>query len=423
MSLPPAESASRSWTRRAAWLGLLVVLVFGGLWWGGGLGAEEAGPLGGVDSPGADASLRAQGGPRDVKSPARGAAPARGAVEKPPLSPEEAEREAQRKLWEERLAQARSTLDTYRQGTRYPPESSPIREHPDQEELPAPERSQRLSKESPEVQLRLKQDKVFLAGDEVVHFSVGCENANTREPLPCEVTGGKVLEAESLANPAAAVPLVFSDEGLQGDAVARDGLSTARLQPSKQGFAMFSGTLRVAFQVRSGRAEGGAFFDVLYTAMPPAVLTGKVREVVEQGSLRLYLGIQVRKAGRYVLTGRVDDEAGVPFGHVAFNEELKEGAHEVKFTLFGKLLVDEAPTFPLRLRDVDGFLLKEQGDPDRELMTALRGYVHATREYPSTAFSPDEWQSEERTRHLDEFTRDVNEAQKHLDALAGKGTP
>ncbi|SEK30850.1 hypothetical protein SAMN05444354_101246 [Stigmatella aurantiaca] len=427
MSLPPAEGASRSRTRRAAWLGLLVPLVLGGLWWGGVLGGDEAaGPLGASDALGAGTPPGVRGGPRNGGAPARGAAPVRAAAEKPALSPEEAEREAQRELWAQRLEQARLTLDTYRKGTRYPPESSPIREHADQEQLPAPERSQPLSQESPEVRLRMKQDKVFLAGEEAVHFSVGCENANTREPLPCEVTGGKAFEAEHLAGAAGAaapVPLVFSDEGLQGDTVARDGLFTARLQPSKQGFAMFSGTLRVSFQVRSGGAEGGAFFDVLYTSMPPAVLTGKVREAVEQGSLRLYLGIQVRKPGRYVLTGRVDDEAGVPFGHVSFNEELKEGAHEVKFTLFGKLLLDEAPSFPLRLRDVDGFLLKEEGDPDRELMTALRGYVHATREYPSTDFSPDEWQSEERTRHLDEFTRDVNEAQDQLDAIAGKGTP
>lgn len=424
---PPKPSTSRP--RRAVWLLLLVPLVLGGLWWGWGQG--DAGPdaVGDTSSgAGADGAQGAGKGPGSAVAPSRGPAPARlpASAVKPALSPEEQEREAKRQLWEKRLARSKFTLDTYVAGTRYPPESRHIREHPDQEQIASPERSRPLSQENKEVQLKLKQEKVFVVGDEVVHFSVGCEHATTRAPLPCEVTGALAHEAEHMAGAAAApagVPLAFVDDGSQGDMLARDGTFTARFQPSKQGFPLFSGTLRVSFQVHSGKASGRAFFDILYTPAPPATFTGKVREAVEQGSLRLYLGIQVRKAGRYVVAGRVDDEAGVPFGYVSFNEELAEGPQEVKFTLFGKLLLDEAPSFPLKLRDVEGFLLKETGDPDRELMATLRGYVHTTREYPPTTFSPEEWQSEERTRHIDEFTKDVNEAQKELDSLTGTGRP
>jgi hypothetical protein len=344
----------------------------------------------------------------------------------PPRSPEEEEREARRALWEKRLARARFTLDTYVQGTRYPPESSPIRAHPDQEQLAAPERTKPLKRDSADVQLKLKQDKVFVAGDEVVHFSVGCEG-QARQPLPCQVTAAMAREAEHMLAgeaPLAGVPLAFVDDGTQGDALARDGILTARFQPSKQGFPLFSGTLRVSLQVRSGSAEGSAFFDILYTPSPPARFTGKVREAVENGSLQLYVGLQVRRAGRYVVAGRVDDEAGVPFAYVSFNEELPVGAQEVKFTVFGKLILDEAPTFPLKLRDVEGFLLKEQGDPDRELLETQRGYLHTTREYPTTVFSAEEWQSEERSRYINEYTKDVNEAQQQLDALTGRqGAP
>jgi hypothetical protein len=359
-----------------------------------------------------------------VAPPPRGPAPVAAPAAQPSRSAEEAEREARRALWEKRLARARFSLDTYVASTRYPPESRPIREHPDQEQLAAPERTRSLSRDNDQVQLRMKQDKVFLAGDEVVTFTVGCEN-KVREPLPCQVTNGMAQEAEHMlqgAAPLAGTPLAFVDDGSQGDALARDGFATARFQPSKQGFPLFSGTLRVSFQVRSGSAEGSAFFDVLYTPSPPARFTGKVREAVEQGSLQLYLGLQVRTPGRYVIAGRVDDEAGVPLAYVSFNEELPAGAQEAKLTLFGKLLIDEAPTFPLKLRDVEGFLLKEQGDPDRELLTTLRGYVHTTREYPPTAFSPSEWQSEERSRYIDEFTRDVKEAQQELDGLSSAGS-
>jgi hypothetical protein len=341
----------------------------------------------------------------------------------PARSAEEEEREARRALWEKRLNRAKFTLETYVAGTRYPPESRPMREQPDQEQPAAPERTRPISKDDAQVQLKLKQDKVFVAGDEVVLFSVGCENSG-RQPLPCEVTGGMAHEAEHMLGegvPVNGVPLPFVDTGSGGDALAGDGTSTARFQPSKQGFPLYSGTLRISFQVRSGKSQGRAFFDILYTPAPPAKFTGKVREAVEQGSLQLYLGLQVRKAGRYVVAGRVDDEAGVPFAYVSFNQELPEGQQEVKFTVFGKLILDEAPTFPLKLRDVEGFLLKEMGDPDRELLSALRGYVHTTGEYPVSAFSADEWQSEERSRYINEYTKDVNEAQKELEAASSKG--
>jgi hypothetical protein len=179
----------------------------------------------------------------------------------------------------------------------------------------------------------------------------------------------------------------------------------------------------VDFRVSSGSAQGTAFFDILYTGAPPATFTGKVREVVEAGSLQLYLGLQVRKPGRYVVTGRLDEASGMPFAYVSFNDELAAGQKEVKLTVFGKLLLDESPEFPLKLRDVEGFLLKESGDPDRELMTTRYGYLHTTREYPLTAFSPEEWTSEERQRYLDEFGKDVREAQDQLDSVTKTPAP
>lgn len=421
-TVPPPVSRSH----RARWALILVSFVLGmvGMWWMGGFGAgasparasppEEAPRAGGPDeAPGK--------GDGDQGRAATDAPPVRaGAARASAGNPgEDADRAAQRTLWEQRLERAKRTLDTYMAATRYPPESRPIREQPDQQDLAEPERTRPLSRDNPDVQLKLKQDRVFVVGDELVHFFVSCEDAQ-RAPRPCQVVSATAHEAEHMTGgvPVAPVPLGFVDNGGSGDSLAGDGVFTGRLQPSKQGFPMFSGTLRVDVKVRSGSSEGSAFFDILYTPSPPARFTGRVREVVEAGSLQLYLGIQVRKAGRYVVAGRVDDESGVPFAHVSFNEELKEGIQEVKLTVFGKLVLDEVPTFPLRLRDVEGFLLKESGDPDRELMASLRGYIHTTAEYAASVFSPAEWESEERDRYRRELTNDVDEAQHHLDALA-----
>ena len=111
-------------------------------------------------------------------------------------------------------------------------------------------------------------------GDEVVRFFVGCENASTSQPLPCEVHSAVAREAPHMAQAGqpAPVPLEFNDAGRQGDEVAGDGTWTGSFQPSRQGFAMYEGTLRVEFRVRAnGNTEGGAFFDILFTpgARPP----------------------------------------------------------------------------------------------------------------------------------------------------------
>ncbi len=418
----------RSPPRRGRWLLVLLPLVLGGggLW----LARSLGGPGGGEAQPASSAS-DAEGSRSAVPGSgpgARASAPARGPVVAPVAAPgsPQAEREEQRVLWEKRLERARMALDSYRASTRYPPDSRPAREQTDTMEPAAPERTRSLSRDNEDVQLRLKQDKVFVAGDEVVTFSVGCENT-AKAPLPCQVSAATAHEAEHMegAGQVPPVPLAFVDDGTQGDARAGDGTFTARFQPSRQGFPLFSGTLRVDFRVSSGSAEGMAFFDIMYTGAPPATFTGKVREVVEQGSLQLYAGIQVRKPGRYVVTGRLDDESGVPVALVTFNEELAAGQQEVKLTVFGLLIITEAFSFPLKLRDVEGFLLKESGDPDRELMATLRGYVHTTREYEASPkqFSPAEWTSEERQRYLNEFEKDVREAQQNLDGLTQKPPP
>ncbi|HZI09728.1 MAG TPA: hypothetical protein VE153_04995 [Myxococcus sp.] len=419
-SVPPSHSRSR----RPWWALALVPLALGGVgWWCGG-GADD-----GLDAVVANASGDAARGGALGTPPAREAAPGDAAraeaprgtpAQVPAQSPKAQELQARRELWTKRLERAKHTLDAYLAATRYPPQSRPSSEHPDQMDPAEPERRRPLSRDNKDVQLRLKQDRVFLVGDEVVHFFVSCEDAH-QGPRPCEVLSASAHEAEHMTGGAGpdAVPVAFVDSGAAGDVLAGDRTFTGRFQPSKQGFPMYAGTLRVNVRVRSGTQEGTAFFDILYTPSPPAKLTGQVREVLEEssGSLQLYLGMVVRKAGRYVVAGRVDDESGMPFAYVSFNEELKEGAQEVKFTIPGNLVHDHAPTFPLKLRDVEGFLLKEVGDPDRELLATLRGYVHTTREYPSGAFSTAEWQSEEKDRYRNEYTQDVEEAQAQLNAI------
>ena len=389
-------------------------------------------------------SSRAQRGPATAApvmatDPGGGAAPVMvaGGPGLPTAPPTATSPTAERAQWQERLQNATERLATYRSWARYPPDSRPASEHRDRLQPTGPvsrtlPMSQRGSP-SQNVRLQLGQDRLILVGSESARLSVRCEDS-LGTVLPCTVVSARALPLVQAPaggmNPPSA-PVHFSDDGRGGDAVAGDGTLTATLQPARLGFGSYLGPLRVELSLRAGVASaddgeaGDALFDLSYTPNPPSILTGRVREAVEEGSLCLYLGIEVRTAGRYVLAARVDDMSGKAFAYLPWNDELTVGPHEIKLTVFGKLILDGSPAMPLRLRDVDGFLLKEDGDPDREHLPMLAGYVHTTSVYPRSVFSADEWHSEERDRHEKQFSSEVDEAQGELNKLpgAGAGTP
>ncbi len=361
-----------------------------------------------------------------------GSADARGGSGLPgaPLSPQGL------KEREEKLAQARARYErasqvfsTYRDATRYPHESRPITDAPDQVRPfdPVVEvKTMRNERGEPVkgITLKIGQDRVFLSGQDSVKFTVQALD-NSGKVLPLLITraaaqslpDGKQLAQLRTAN------LEFSDAGQASavgvDDVANDGNFSARLSPATQGFAGFGGTIRVLVFVRADGKEGVAHFDVIYTEDVPAAW-GAVREAQEAGSLNFYVKANVRLAGRYVVSGRIDDARGQPFALVTFNDEVGSGLQEFKLHVFGALIRDKRPMFPLRLRDVDGFLLIPDKFPDRLMMARRAGVVHTSGSYTAESFSPNEWSSEERDRYLAEYGRDLDAARTELERLNGK---
>ena len=324
-------------------------------------------------------------------------------------------------LWSQRLSRAEEVLENYRKQTAYPFESRPAREHADQmyPNRPIVEDSRLKNpgqKPSEGVRIRTSQERVYVAGSETVLFTVNAMDMQGN-PLPLAVTRAIAHDPPLDGKPSKrnSITVPFNDDGANGDVVASDTVVSARLNPATQGFANHAGTIRVELNLKVNDESGYVFFDIFYTPDPPAVWSGGIREVVESGSLNFYLRAQVRDAGRYVITGRIDDAKGQPFALITFNDELAAGAREVKLNLFGKLLADEKPAFPLTLRDVDGFLLKPDTDPDRALMPRLLGRLLVTKSYALSSFSETEWNSEERARYLAEYGKDVESARAHLE--------
>ncbi|MES3025080.1 MAG: hypothetical protein V4857_26195 [Pseudomonadota bacterium] len=329
------------------------------------------------------------------------------------------ERAARRQVLAENVQLTDHTYCDYREGSKYPVESRPIADHPDQVYPNAPITEAGPMRTDgggadPKVKIQTSQSRVFLGAGEGVAFSLRATDADGKV-LPLVVT--RAL-AKGVANQGARstpqATLAFADDGAGADPAAGDGAFAAVLVPAQGALAAFNGTIRTEVRYNAGGSNGVLIFDVIHTPELPATWTGQVREANEGGSLHFYLGAQMRTAGRYIVTGRVDDAKGRPFALLTFNDVLPAGANEIKLTAFGKLLLDKEPALPLVLRDVDGYLLKENTDPDRALMPRLEGKVYTGKGKQLKNLSGAEWNSEERERYLKEFGKDLVAARRAL---------
>ncbi len=103
------------------------------------------------------------------------------------------------RLWQARYERAEQVYASYRDATRYPHESRPLADHPDQvrpfdpvtEETPLRDAKGDVVKG---VRLRTTQDRVFLSGTDVARFSIEALNEEGQR-LPLIVRGARAWPA------------------------------------------------------------------------------------------------------------------------------------------------------------------------------------------------------------------------------------
>ncbi len=316
---------------------------------------------------------------------------------------------------ERRLERAERTLETYRQSTRYPPDSQPMRRHPDMEQphfVPAvPYPLAHHDGRHSGARVTVRQDRRFLVADETAALSLECSSGDGAES--CQVLGAyaRRLVSPLFEGRSEGVRVAFQEQ--------EPGLHVATFQPSRQGFAGYAGLIRIDLTVRMGNEQGATGFQLEYTPEAPATFTGRIDEALEHGSVLLRIGLLVARQGRYVLHARLDDATGNTVALLTFNDLLGSGDQVAVMPLFGRLLLDERPAQPWHLRDLEGFRLLEDATPDRELMAMRAGRLHTTRRYTASELSPDEWQSEQKTRYLGALTADVERARREVEAQHG----
>lgn len=276
------------------------------------------------------------------------------------------------------LTAAIEALEHYRAVTQYPFNSRPADEHADAMTLGGAER--RLPGRTADAPtLVLTQDRLFVVGDEQVKLHIDSE-----PPGACALVAAHLRAPPDL-------PVVFRDDG--------SGRFSASVQPSQ--LPQFErDTVRIECELRCAGQPRTAFFDVKFSPVAPASFSGAYSDELENGSLRFDVTVNVQQPGHYLITGRVDDASHTGLALVQFNDELTAGEHRVPLTVFGKLVVDRAPAFPLVLRDLEGARLNEHGAPDRVFMAPQLGAQHRSRMYGLEVFSTQSWDSEQKRRYL-----------------------
>lgn len=360
----------------------------------------------------------------DSLSPPAGAGPTAALAAPVPALLTAAEREQRRVQLQAQLLQAQTALANYEAHAQYPHGSRPAREHPDQIRLFDPIREERDLRmpggsATQGVKLQTSQDRVFLSGNDSARVSLNLVDATGRV-LPMQITRATLQEVAEPGRPTSTpvVAVSFAEQG---------GTFSTTVHPMVQGYGSYAGVVRLEVWMQYAGQPGMIYFDFVYSPEVAARWRPGVREALVNGSLDLVLGLDVLRPGRYVVSARLDDAQGQPLGVLQFNDELPAGAQAVRLQVFGKLVRDAQSAspvaFPLRLRDVEAYLLKPDAHPDRTMLPRLSGVVHTTQSYPLSAFSDASWQSEERSRYLTEYGKDVKQLQQQLQQLQQVPSP
>lgn len=325
-----------------------------------------------------------------------------------PLVAEDNKRRAQAQF-----EQVAKTYCSYLESTKYPNYSRPISQHPDQiypnqaVKESHPMRNQYGGADR-SIMLQTSQSRIYLAANESVQLSLKAVDQNGNpQNLRIESASARGLVFDSKARP----PILAVNFSANG---GEPGTLSSTIAPAASSFARFDGTIRVDINYQVNDKRGQVFFDFIYSPETPAVWSGKIRETTENGDLKFFLPVTIKTPGRYLASARLDDAKGKPIAYLSFNDLLKQGDTEIPLTVAGKLIRDLEVQFPVTLRDIDAYLLKENVDPDRQLMPRLEGAQHLSKVYPLKGFSNDEWQSEERSRYLTEFGKDLQLARSAL---------
>ncbi|MBE7411082.1 MAG: hypothetical protein L6Q54_09410 [Leptospiraceae bacterium] len=318
-------------------------------------------------------------------------------------------------------------LDHYKEWAKYPPNSRPLAiENYDLVYPFKVDNSPTIMFDSPSAKEPngyrcLMQPRTWAAiGGQEMFITLECRDS-TSTPVKIQVESYNVFkEWEGKQYPTHSPDV--NDDGRDGDDVAKDNIFTFRWRPMQADWGQMSLETNILYGRESKKAKVSASF--YSSPNKPAQFSNFFRDMVIDGSLVIKAEIKVVKPGNYHLEANLKEaEGGNYVAYATYDGQLKGGTNEVDFLFFGKVLRDKGYDGPYIFTagrghrvnlpiDPAWFTQGEEGlrkiqaakttEPDRELVVPYTE-EYKTKAYTISSFSKAEWQSEEKTKRIQEL--------------------
>jgi len=282
-------------------------------------------------------------------------------------------------------------LTAYRKANVYPPTSRPL--SIDQADLLYPNRRHETARPTDAddgVTFLFTADRYFVFGDESLTATLDVWRDG--KPIAVTITRAFAAVLDPVHHDEHPIPLAFASE---------QGRNVAHFAPASLGLARQS-AIGMYVELDDGTAKQRAHFDFQYTpaAGVPARFTGVFADAIENGSLVIHTGVEVTRAGHYVIDANLFDAADQPVAWARYKGELAAGTQDAALVFFGKVVVDQHAKGPFHIGQLRGARFDAGRDPDLEQMPPFTGR-YTTAVYATDDFSSAEWDSPEKQHMIE----------------------
>jgi len=297
----------------------------------------------------------------------------------------------------------RTTAEDYRRRARFPPSSQPVDDGVDpimRDREVTKERSLGPEGEHPTLVVYPARTSFEAPQPVVLHAYLVDDDRR----VPASEIVGEVRDQEGRA----LAGVLFTDDGLGGDAEADDLLFTAVLAPAPDDVRALKGSQLVLVRAETFTSEIRVATTGFLYSVPLGRLTGRYRDALVDGNLVVSAEVAALEPSPFHLEATLATAGGTLLGWAQSSVVLDEGTAWIPLTYWGLIFHEARVDGPYVLRSV---ALSTTGEMPNQKNDVAEN-AHATRPYPFTAFSD---------RPFDD--PDLLDAARRLEADAPFGAP
>ncbi len=275
----------------------------------------------------------------------------------------------------------------------------------------------------PDFAYQISIQKTIISGGESVVATLEAYDVKDRVPVKVQVSSARILSDDRTGHVEVG-DAAWSDDGKGFDKTADDKVVTLSWKPPYSG-RLYWGNMEMAVKFKiADHAEAVYKLSFESVPEPPAIITGKFRETVKDGSLIIGVEMDVKKAGHYIIEANLfHKSSGEPTHWVVFNDDIEQpGKQFVELTFFGKIFHDKNLDGRFVMRNLRGFRdnidysskklysdeelerinakTRERNEPERWMLIPFMG-DHVTESYDMHQFSDREYDGEDKRRRLE----------------------